>query len=131
MKKTAPVKGQAYLNDGVISYAPKGAFDVDIGEIEQCIKDTKERSKEFMKAYRERVRSAKMISMNLLPLVHTMPVSLIIRRDNTLHCMTMLYGQDSKMKNFQSPIKMRIEPLMKRTIVLKYRFPKPRTQYII
>lgn len=55
MKKTVPVKGQAYLNNGVISYALKGAFDVDIGEIEQGIKDTKERSKEFMKAYHERV----------------------------------------------------------------------------
>lgn len=55
MKKTVPVKGQAYLNDGVISYAPKGTFDVDIDELDRIIKDTKERSKKFMKAYRERV----------------------------------------------------------------------------
>lgn len=55
MKKTVPVKGQAYLNDGVISYAPKGYFDIDIGELEKSIKDTRERSREFMEAYRERV----------------------------------------------------------------------------
>ena len=55
MKKTVPVKGQAYLNDGVISYAPKGTFDVDIDELDRIIKDTKERSKKFMKAYHERI----------------------------------------------------------------------------
>ena len=55
MKKTVPLKGQAYLNDGGISYAPKGTFDIDIDELDQMIKDTKEHTQRFMQAYYERM----------------------------------------------------------------------------
>lgn len=59
MKKTVPLKGQAYLNDGGISYAPKGTFDVEIDELDQMIKDTKEHTQKFMQAYYERMAEKK------------------------------------------------------------------------
>lgn len=55
MKKTVPTRGQAYLNDDGICYAPKGTYDLDIGELERIIEDTKERSRKFMQAYYERM----------------------------------------------------------------------------
>lgn len=55
MKKTVPTKGQAYIKDGVVSYAPKGPYDIDIGEFDQILRETKERTEQFMTAYYERM----------------------------------------------------------------------------
>lgn len=56
MKKTVSIRGQAYINDGGISYQSKRGFEMDIEDIDKMIKDFKKiKESPFYQSYLERM----------------------------------------------------------------------------